>query len=77
MNPQEVHFRPKQSLIIPYCELDLSEIPNLGIKEIYIGPNINQELAQKSVEAFLYWNKVSLDSIQMKKSEIPYRNYIN
>lgn len=77
MNPRKVHFGPKQSLIIPYCELDLSGFTNLGIKEINIGPNINQELAKKSIESFLEWNKINVDQIQIENSKIPYRNYIN
>lgn len=77
-----VKFRCGTNLILPYVELKALDITkvndcnlstiDLPISEIVIGPSLNQELVENSINFFL--KKRGIKNIQIKRSKIPYRS---
>lgn len=65
---QEIKFRSKANLLIPYM---VQTINIESIKQIVIGPSHQSELAEESLRFFL--KAIGLD-IEIVKSEIPFRN---
>jgi hypothetical protein len=78
--PLLLHFRPTQSSLIPYLELD---IPNSNgvvskesvwdaIKEVTIGPNVNSELTARAVRAFFAAKNMK---VYVKTTDVSYRDW--
>lgn len=70
----QLKFRAGRSSIIPYLELPA---PRAAVKKIIVGPNRNQSLATRALEAFLetrYEQPIFVGGPEVVKSEIPYRS---
>lgn len=67
---QSFQFREGKSMIIPYIEVALDNIP---ISEVYIGPTPHKETSKDSVELLLKANGFS--DCEIKLSETPYRTW--
>ena len=68
-----VKFRTRDSLIIPYIEIDL---PHDKLKSIIIGPCQDFDLAKKGLELFMGSisdNPLKSENITIIKSDVPYR----
>jgi hypothetical protein len=70
----KVEFRPGRYSLVPYIELDA---PRSLIKQIIIGPNENQVLAERALQAFIEsvtgvasWLNID---VKIVRSKIPYR----
>jgi hypothetical protein len=69
-------YREGPSYIVPYFKFPLARLPDghLRLKEIIVGPTPHPDLATSAVESLLA--SKDLDQlVQVKKSQIPYRNW--
>lgn len=67
-NLQEVNFREKNGLIIPYININ---IPLSCVRQIIIGPREDQELCASSIRKMLR-KYAFTDHITVKNSNLPY-----
>ena len=68
-----VKTRAKDSLILPYFDFKLEKN---AIKQIFVGPNVNQRLALESVGVFTGTHQNHFKKVSVDISEIPYRTSI-
>ena len=64
-----IKYRLKNNLIVPYVELYL---PKTALKEIWIGPTNDMELATKSLRTYL--DHMGFNEVEIKQSKVPYRD---
>lgn len=64
-----IKYRLKNNLIVPYVELYL---PKSALKEIWIGPTNDMELATKSLRTYL--DHMGFNEVEIKQSKVPYRD---
>lgn len=72
----EVDFRVGKSSLIPYIKYNLNIIRghdygHVPVKEVIIGPALNQQLTKKSVEQLRH--KLHIPAFQIRCSHIPFR----
>lgn len=59
-------------MVVPYFKFSLSDMENLGIREIFIGPTPNMELSKNLLELLLAKNRIRA---AVEASEIPFRDW--
>lgn len=72
-NLSDVKFRQGLNALIPYIELNLSDVKTskLPISEIVLGPTLHPELAKKALDSML--KKNGFPNVLLTESEIPFR----
>jgi Protein of unknown function (DUF2971) len=69
-----LNYRKNNGILIPYFEVKIkSEIKDI-VTDIYVGPNLNFELARNSLLGFLGSQNTYIDPEIIKPSGIPYRS---
>jgi hypothetical protein len=70
---KHVLFRKGRSTVIPYIELDLPQEKNiLSVREIFVGPTPNPELAVHAIKQLM--EKEWIDPTVVRYCDIPYRS---
>jgi hypothetical protein len=68
-------FRSGKSVLTPYRRIPLKDDKgNFPLNEVVVGPNPNPKQACRSVQSLLNSEK-GLDSVKVRNSDIPYRNW--
>jgi hypothetical protein len=71
----QLRFRPGQSMVIPYCEVEIgSDAKELEIEQINVGPTPNMDLSVQSIEQLAVARQVKIIQGVMP-SRIPYRKW--
>lgn len=71
MSSSKVSYREGSTYIIPFCEFSFN-FPEQLIKSITIGPTPHREISKNALRMFLQKHGLS---IEIKFTEIPYRNW--
>ena len=68
----QVKFRPGTSLIVPYCDIDLSVDNQFTATGVVVGPTPHPDLSKKSIERVV---EACNGNITVSNSNIPYRHW--
>lgn len=72
--PEEINFREREGIIIPYIKLQLSKNKDkLPVKSILVGAKNNCDLAVTGTKYFLKQNGYSCEDVDVKRSYITLR----
>lgn len=72
-------FRPGQSMLIPYVEVELNRdikyelLPDYFIKEVYVAPSPNEALSREAIQSLFIAN--DHPEVKVISSVIPYRHW--
>lgn len=72
MPVNQISLRTSDNLLIPYVTLSGQNNEPLPIKEIIIGPKLDEDKARHSINILLEQNGYDLSQIEVKRSEIPF-----
>lgn len=72
MPVNQISLRTSDNLLIPYIVLSGQNKEPLPIKEIIIGPKLDEDKARHSINILLEQNGYDLSQIDVKRSEIPF-----
>jgi Protein of unknown function (DUF2971) len=71
----ETKFRSRKGIVTPYIEIDISNDISRMVSEVYVGPNLDWDLASAGLAKILNLAGINAhpESEIIKKSHIPYR----